>query len=81
MDSPLDDADFHAWANEQPALQGHSWRLSIANTRDRLAEATETVFRYARRDAAIETGMPEEVFPADCPWSFAQIMDGAFWPE
>lgn len=144
MDSPLYDADFHAWATEQaallragrldaadiahiaeeiesmgrsekremvgrlnvlllhllewqhqPALRGHSWRLSIATARDRMAdhladnpslntrlpEATAAAYRYARRDAAIETGMPEEVFAADCPWSFAQIMDGAFWPD
>jgi hypothetical protein len=78
----------------QPARRGNSWRLSIANARDqladhladnpslktRLAEATASAHRYARRDASGETGLPEEAFPADCPWSFEQIMDGKFWP-
>jgi Domain of unknown function DUF29 len=78
----------------QPAGRGNSWRLSIANARDEIAdllddnpslktvidEVTASAYRYARRKAAIETDLGEEAFPAQCPWSFAEAMDGAFWP-
>ena len=79
----------------RPAGRGNSWRLSIANARDEIAdllddnpslktvldEVTASACRYARRKAAIETDMAEEVFPAQCPWSFAQARDAGFWPE
>lgn len=78
----------------QPALRGNSWRLSIANARDQLAdhmqdnpslkarlpEAMASAYRYARREAAAESGLPETTFPAECPWSFDQAVDEAFWP-
>ncbi len=67
-----------------------SWRLSIANTRDQLAEhladnpsleakvpgAMISAYRYARPYAAIETGFPEDSFPIDCPWTFDQADAG-----
>jgi hypothetical protein len=79
----------------QPAGRGNSWRLSIANARDEIAdlladnpslkividEVTASAYRYARRKAAIETDIGEEGFPGQCPWSFAQAMDAGFWPE
>ena len=79
----------------QPAGRGNSWRLSIANARDEIAdlladnpslktvidEVTASAYRYARRRAAIETDLGEEDFPGKCPWSFAQAMDAGFWPE
>lgn len=79
----------------QPALRGNSWRLSIANARDQLAdhladnpslksrldEAVTSAYRYARRSASVETGLPETTFPADCPWPFATVMDEAYFPE
>ncbi len=79
----------------QPAGRGNSWRLSIANARDEIAdlladnpslktvidEVTASAYRYARRKAAIETDLGEEGFPGQCPWSFAQVMDAGFWPE
>ncbi|MGD1037718.1 MAG: DUF29 domain-containing protein [Roseiarcus sp.] len=79
----------------QPEGRGNSWRLSIANARDEIAdllddnpslkslldEVTRSAYRYARRKAAIETNMAEERLPAQCPWSFAQATDAAFWPE
>ena len=79
----------------QPNLRGNSWRLSVANSRDqlsdhlsdnpslkaKLSEAIETAYRYARRDAARETGMDVDTFPASCPWSFDQMMDLSFWPD
>ncbi len=79
----------------QPALRGNSWRLSIANARDQLAdhladnpslkarldEAVTAAYRYARRSASVETGLPESTFPAECPWPFTAIMDEAHFPE
>ncbi len=79
----------------QPRGRGDSWRLSIANARDEIADLLDdnpslkallddvlaSAYRYARRKAAIETKRSEEGFPAQCPWSFAQAMDEGFWPE
>jgi hypothetical protein len=79
----------------QPAVRGNSWRLSIANAHDEIAdllsdnpslktvidEVTVSACRYARRKAAIETDLGEQEFPAQCPWSFVQAMDEGFWPE
>jgi len=31
--------------------------------------------------AASETGLPEETFPAECPFSVEQALDPGFWPE
>ncbi len=78
----------------QPGLRGNSWRLSTANARDEIAEALDdnpslkpqlgeavaTAYRYARRKAVIETDLPEDTFPAVCPWSFAVATDEDFWP-
>jgi hypothetical protein len=78
-----------------PAGRGNSCRLSIADARDEIAdllddnpslkavidEVTASGYRTARRKAAIETDMGEEAFPAQCPWSFVEAMDGGFLPE
>jgi hypothetical protein len=72
----------------QPERRGPSWRVSIENTRDELVEhladnpslratlpdAIATAYRRARRSAAAETNLAEDVFPPDCPWSFDQAM-------
>ena len=31
--------------------------------------------------AARETGLDVTHFPEECPWSYGQIVDRAFWPE
>ena len=63
----------------QPARRGDSWRLSIANARDEIADlladnpslksvlddAMASAFRYARRKAAIDTDLGEEDFQRD----------------
>jgi hypothetical protein len=72
----------------QSEPRGRSWEVSIANTRDELAdhlddnpslrsrlpEAMATAYRRARRTAGIETGLPDTVFPAESPWTFDQAM-------
>ncbi len=78
----------------QPALRGASWRLSIANARDALddllaenhtlrAQSGDLIiaaYRYARRQAAAETDLPEISFPAACPWGVENLLDEHFWP-
>ena len=79
----------------QPERRGTSWEVSIANTRDDLADhmadnpslkaqvgaAIATSYRRAYRQAVAETSLPKSTFPAACPWSFEQMMDESFWPE
>ena len=79
----------------QPALQGNSWRLTIREQRrrttrhlqdnpslkTRLDEIIEAAYGDSLIRAERETGLPETTFPAECPWTFEQIMDANFWPE
>ena len=78
----------------QPSKRGPSWRLSVANARDEIADlladnpslkavlddVMASAYRYARRKAAIETDLPEETFSATSPWSFAEATEEGFWP-
>jgi hypothetical protein len=78
----------------QPSHRGASWRASINNARDDIADHLEdnpslktqldavilSAYRRAARQAAAETGFGESLFPGTCPWSFAQITDPEFWP-
>ena len=79
----------------QPDRRGASWRSSVYNARDALADllndspslksqlagAIETAHARAVRDAADETTLPAAAFPKACPWSFTQLSDPDFWPE
>ena len=79
----------------QPGLRSTSWRLTVVEQRDRLAEhlkdnsslkpmlpdTIKTAYRYARLAAQRETGLPSNVFPAACPYSFDQVSDEQFWPN
>jgi predicted nucleic acid-binding Zn-ribbon protein len=72
----------------QPERRSRSWQVSVANTRDELAdhladnpslkamlpEAVAKAYSRARRSASVETGLPESTFPTDCPWTFDQAM-------
>ncbi|MCI5144835.1 MAG: DUF29 domain-containing protein [Candidatus Electrothrix sp. AR3] len=78
----------------QRGYQGNSWRYTIEEQRDQLSDhlqdnpslkqkipqAMERAYKYARTGAARETGLPKSTFPEDCPWLFDQALDGAFWP-
>jgi hypothetical protein len=35
----------------------------------------------ARREAAIETELPEAIFPKECPWTYGEAADENYWPE
>jgi hypothetical protein len=79
----------------QPSHRGKSWRLSIANARDDIADhlednpslkavldsAMDQAYRSARRKAAIETEFDEDAFPERRPWTFAEATDPGFLPE
>lgn len=79
----------------QPEFQGKSWRATIniqrrdiedvvtysPSLRPILAEAVETAYPKARKQAAIETGLPEADFPRVCPYSLDDIMDADYWPD
>jgi hypothetical protein len=79
----------------QPAYQGRSWKFTIIEQRKRinkhlkenpglkskLTDIVESAYEYAVSGAVRETGLAPEIFPPNCPWTFEQFMDEAFWPE
>jgi hypothetical protein len=79
----------------QPARRGASWRVSIQNARDDIADhladnpslkpqidaAIVAAWRRARRQAAAETKLDEARLPTTCPWTLDKIADEAFWPS
>jgi hypothetical protein len=72
----------------QPSHRGRSWQLSIDNAqhaitehladnpslKSKLADAMESAYYTARRQAAIETGIELDALPVQCPWTFEQAM-------
>lgn len=79
----------------QPSHRSRSWLLTIARERSNIeriearnpslkAKAAEIVgemYRYGLKEAAIETGLPLEIFPSDCPFTLAQLRDDEFLPD
>jgi len=80
----------------QPERRGKSWLLTINHQRtaiERLLEQSPSlarllddetvaiVYRKAVRDAIIETDLERHLFPADCPYAIAQILDEDWLPE
>jgi hypothetical protein len=79
----------------QPVRRGNSWRTTIRvqrldlfrhlkdnpSLKSQIPGAVADAYTTALIQAADETGLPEETFPAECPWSFDQIMDAGFWPD
>lgn len=78
----------------QPVLRSNSWLLTINNSRDHvfdliqenpsLATLPETslssTYVKARRDAALETGLPVATFPATCPYATSQALTDDWLP-
>ena len=76
----------------QPDGQSGSWRGSIVEARDRIADLIKesptlrpypaTVLADAwpagRRKAEAETGLSD--LPTSCPWSIEAVLDHEFWP-
>lgn len=81
------------WLN-QPMHQGASWRLTIDEQRDALAEvlasnpslkplldqSLKQAYAHARRRGVIESGLSQSTFPLDCPWTATQVLDFDFLP-
>jgi Domain of unknown function DUF29 len=79
----------------QPVQRRPSWIASINDSRARLKDIFEQspslrrytsgsiagVYPDARRFAAKETGLVRTAFPAECPYSFDQLMDHDFFPD
>ncbi|TFF18792.1 DUF29 domain-containing protein [Jiella endophytica] len=79
----------------QPSHRSSGWKGTILEQRRRIAkrmirspslkalpgQILQEEYASARLKAAGETGLAEEAFPADCPFSVEQILDEAFYPE
>ena len=78
-----------------PHRHTQSWRVSIDNARDEIADYLETspslvagldallasAYGRARKLAERDTRVPLASFPQTCPWSLDQVLDEDFWPE
>jgi len=81
------------WQFQVPFRSG-SWVGTIREQRHRIGrhlrdnpslkacldEAVTDAYEDAIVAASTETGLDEGVLPAACPYTFAQMMDGEFWP-
>lgn len=79
----------------QSDLQCRSWKNSIRHQRKALlavvkdnpslrptiSEYIKDAYKNALEDAVEETGLYKQTFPVECPYTFEQIMDEAFFPE
>jgi Domain of unknown function DUF29 len=79
----------------QPEQRSPSWRASTGDSRVQLKDIFEqspslrrfasecigAVYSDARELAAEETGLTQTAFPAECPYSFDQLMDRRFFPD
>lgn len=76
----------------QPEKFGVSWSATIVRERGRIERILEQspslkrkseagldkTYRLALREASVETGLPRSTFPAQCPYSYEQILDFDF---
>lgn len=72
----------------QPLMHTHSWDISIKLSRldaqktlnenpslkSQLDEILRDAYERARLEASKETGLPDNTFPKDCPWSIDEAM-------
>lgn len=79
----------------QPARRGKSWELTIKGQRvdflkvlkenpglkSKLSGCLIDAYQLAVIRASEETGLDEDVFPLNCPWSFEEIAKVTFYPE
>jgi hypothetical protein len=79
----------------QPSRRSRSWQLSVVNARikigrilrdnpslkSRIGELMPDAYSAAVKQATVETGLPKQTFPLDCPYTFQQMMDDDFPPE
>ena len=79
----------------QPDHRSRSWEATIQiqrsslqrllrnnpSLRTRIKVAINAIYRDAVLSAWGETGLERTIFPIDCPYPAAQILDSAFFPE
>jgi hypothetical protein len=79
----------------QPVRRGKSWELTIKVQRDefqdvlsenpslkaKFPELLEHAYDLSRLKTAIETNLDVSIFPDTCPWSYAQLINNAFYPN
>lgn len=79
----------------QPDQRSHSWRSSIIEHRLRIQELFEEspslksflsdnfdkAYQKARKQAALETGLPMQIFPQVCPFSQNDALNDDWLPE
>ncbi|WEK52258.1 MAG: DUF29 domain-containing protein [Candidatus Kaistia colombiensis] len=79
----------------QPQKRSSSWEITIGRERDNIEgreresrtlttqakSIVDRMYRRAVREAAIETGLPRETFPAECPWTLEQLRNEDFLPD
>jgi len=79
----------------QPESRSGSWRSTIRGQRQGIAKiikespslrghpskALAEEYAYAIPEAADETGLPETVFPATCPFTIEQVLDLNWLPD
>ena len=77
-----------------PARRFNSWAGTIGRSRRKIVEHVDDnpglksrrvelfskTYPDGRDDAAIETNLPREHFPAENPYTLEQVMDEDFWP-
>lgn len=79
----------------QPERRSRSWEITIVRERSNI-EAREKrnrslranaerivddIYRKAVREAAVETGLARDAFPADCPYSLVELRDPDWMPD
>jgi Domain of unknown function DUF29 len=78
----------------QPTHRGRSWRRSIDQARDAIADritrspslhdfparCLDLAYHRARRDAMTDTGFPLTTFPEACPWPLTDVLTDDWWP-
>ena len=74
---------------------GHSWEKTIKEQRkqihrliqdcpglkSKLDDILPVAYKRAVEDAQEETGLPETLFPTNCPWPYKQAINRDFWPD
>jgi len=79
----------------QPTLQGKSWKITLREQRrhvrriikqnpslkPQINDCLLESYEDAIDEAAKETGLDEKTFPAECTYTFEQIMNDEFYPE
>jgi Domain of unknown function DUF29 len=84
---------WHYQAERRERSRG--WRSTIREQRRRLARLLQDSpslrsevpallddgYPHARVKALDETSLQPETLPSTCPWTAAQVLDDAFWPE